>query len=202
MKHVFNPDTPLMRALSALFDWGALSLTAVVCALPLVTAGTALSALYGTLSQPEAAGLVDFLRRFRRDLRRTVVLWLTVLAAGGVLALDVWIVARMPAGVRIPLWGGVFFLGLCLLLAGTVLFPLAASAPEASCKALWRRALFLSIDVLPRTLLMLAAAAVPAAVYAGAPRLFWALGLAWVFVWPVLMGKIWVRAAGAYLKMG
>ena len=201
MNHFFDPDTPLMRTLSAMFDWGVLSLTAALCALPLVTAGTSLTALYGTLSQPETAGPADFLRRFRRDLKRTVVLWLSLLAAGGLLALDVGIAARMPAPVRVPLWGGLFFLGLCLLLAGTVLFPLAASAPEAPFRALWKRALFLSIARLPRTLVMLAAAAFPAGVYAAAPVLFWALGLVWLFVWPVLTVRIWLRVGGAYLRM-
>lgn len=201
MSRFFDPDAPLMRLLAAMFDWAALSLTAVLCALPLVTAGPVLSALYGTAALPEGAGPRAFLRLFRRVFRKAALLWLSALAAAGLLAADVWIVAKMPPAVRIPLWGGLFFLGLCLLLAGTVVFPLAASAPEAPFAALWRRAFFLAVARLPRTLAMLAAAAVPGMVYAVSPTVFYALGLLWVFAWPALTARLWVRLGGGRLKM-
>lgn len=199
MNRFFDPDAPLMRLLAAAFDWAALSLTAVLCALPLVTAGASLSALYGAAALSEGPG--TFLRLFRRVFRKATLLWLSLLAAGALLAGDVWIVSRMSPAVRVPLWGGLFFLGLCLLLAGAAVFPLAASAPEAPLSALWRRAFFLAVARLPRTLAMLAAAAVPAGVFALSPTGFYALGLAWVFLWPALTARLWVRLGGDYLRM-
>lgn len=199
MNRFFDPDAPLMRFLAAVFDWAVLSLTAVLCALPVATAGAALSALYGAAALPGGAGA--FLRIFRRVLRKASLLWLSFLAAAGLLAADVWIVAKMPPAVRIPLWGGLFFLGLCLLLAGTAVFPLASSAPEAPLAALWRRAFFLAVARLPRTLAMLAVAAVPGGVFAVSPKLFYALGLVWLFAWPALTARLWVHLGGDYLNM-
>lgn len=201
MSRFFDSDAPLMRLLASMFDWAALSLTAVLCALPVVTAGTALSALYAAAARPEDAGPKAFLRLFRRTFRTTSLLWLSALAAAGLLAADVRIVAEMPPAVRIPLWGGLFFLGLCLLLAGTAVFPLASSVPEASFAALWRWAFFLAVARLPRTLAMLAAAAAPGAVYALSPTVFYALGLLWIFAWPALTARLWVRLGGDYLNM-
>ena len=89
MSRFFDSDAPLMRLLASMFDWAALSLTAVLCALPVVTAGTALSALYAAAARPEDAGPKAFLRLFRRTFRTTSLLWLSALAGGGVGAADV-----------------------------------------------------------------------------------------------------------------
>lgn len=200
MSRFFDPESPLSRALSAVFDWAALSLTAAVCALPLITAGASVSALYA-VAQTENAGPGDFLRRFRRDLRRTLPLGISFLAAAGLLAADFFIIFRMPPAVRAPLWGGLFFLGACLLLAGTVVFPLATSATGVPWTALWKRALLLSIAKLPRTLAMLAAAAAPLLTLAGGSFLFLCLWPVWLFIWPLLIVKIWFRLGGSYLTM-
>lgn len=196
MAHLFDPDSPLMELLSRVFDGIVLSVTALVCALPLVTAGPSVVALYAVLAEEERGGSADvwdFFRQFCRCWKPAAVDGLIFWAAGTLLFFDVQIVGAMAPGVRVPLWAGLFFLGLCLLLAEISLVPLTAADPTAAFFPRWRRALLLGIARLPRTLAMLAAAAAPLAVLVWSPKWFLGLCFLWIFFWPAFTLRLWVR---------
>lgn len=196
MAHLFDPDSPLMELLSRVFDGILLSVTALVCALPVVTAGPSAVALYAVLAEENRGGSVgvgDFFRQLRRCWKPAAVDGLVFWAVGYLLFFDVQIVGAMASGVRVMLWAGLFFLALCLLLAGISLVPLTAADPTAAFFPRWRRALLVGIARLPRTLAMLAAAAAPLAVLAWSPKWFLGLGFLWIFFWPAFTLRLWVR---------
>lgn len=203
MSHFFDPDAPIMRALSAVFDFMVLSLVTLVCAAPLVTAGASMAALYAAMAEHTAGGvggLRVFFRQFRRCFRKATVLWLTLLATGALLVLDLRIVGTMASAVRVLLWGGLFFLIACLLLSGVYLFPLAALDPAVPFLSLWKRAWFLGIARLPQSLAMAAMAAVPAAAMLFAPYWFIVLTPVWLLFWPALTMYLWARLTDRFLR--
>lgn len=196
---LFDPETPLMRGLSTLFDWFVLSLTALLCALPLFTAGTSAAALYAVMlrrRQGGSGGLRLFFRQFRRCFPKAALGQLAWMGAAALLTADSRIVSSMPAAVRVPLWAGLFFLAACLALAGAMAIPLTALDPAVPFFQLWKRALFLGIARLPRVLLMLGAAAAPAVVFFLSPVWFFALGPVWLFLWPAATVFLWVLLTG------
>ena len=50
MRRLFDPDSPVMSALSSLMDFFVLSLLTLMCSLPVITAGAAWCALYGSMA--------------------------------------------------------------------------------------------------------------------------------------------------------
>lgn len=196
MSRLFDPDAPLMRGLSALMDWFVLSFLAVICALPVFTAGASACALYGAmagLSRGETAPVRCFFSQFRRCFRRSVPCTLAVLAAAYFLYLDTQAVAAIPPTLRIIFWAALFFFALCLLLSAVFLPPLIWRDPARSFSALWKTSLILGIGCLPRALAVLALAAVPLGVLLVFPTWFLGLSFLWTFLWPALTGFVWVR---------
>jgi len=152
-----------MRALSDLFTLLKLNLLTLLCCLPLVTAGAALTALHycllKMLDQEEGKILPMYFGQFKENLRPMLLPWLILAGAAAVLFLDLRI---FPAGngalsglMRIPVFLGLFLLhGLCQWI-----FPLAAVLDNGT-GAKFRNALLMMTGALPRTLAMMAVSAV------------------------------------------
>ncbi len=195
MSRLFDPHSPLMELLSRAFDHMAVSLLALLCALPVVTAGASAAALYAVssdVSNGGSGGAQAFWLHLRQS-GRAGRLWLTLPAALLVLAADLPIIASMSGAFRLFFGTGVSFLALSLLLGGVFFIPLAVAAPNASWKTLWKRALFLGIARLPHALAVLAALALPPVMLALWPRWFFALGFLWIFYYPAALAGGWVR---------
>ena len=202
MSHFFDPDTPLMRTLSTLFDLLVLSLLFLLCSIPLVTIGASLTALYGScarLASGESAGAAEFFRLFRGRFKRSTLVWLAFWAAAVFLYLDGRVIALLPVPARIALWAGLFFLALCLLLAALLLFPLLDAQPQQPLLPLARRALFTAIARLPQSLLLLLLAALPFMVLLTSPTFFLSLSFLWLFFWPGLVTYFHVRLMGRFI---
>lgn len=152
-----------MRALSDLFTLLKLNLLTLLCCLPLVTAGAALTALHyclmKMLDQEEGKIVPQYLGQFRENLSSMMLPWLILAGAAGVLFLDLKI---FPAGsggmsglLRIPVYLGFFLLhGICQWI-----FPLAAVL-DNSAGAKFRNALLMMTGAFPRTLAMMTLSAV------------------------------------------
>lgn len=152
-----------MRALSDLFTLLKLNLLTLLCCLPLVTAGAALTALHycliKMLDQEEGRIVPQYLGQFRENLRPMLLPWLILAGAAGVLLLDLRIFPAGSGGIyglmRIPVYLGLFLLhGICQWI-----FPLAAVL-DNTLGAKFRNALLMTTGALPRTLAMMALSAI------------------------------------------
>lgn len=89
-----NPDNPILAALSRAWDVLIAGLLFILCALPVVTFGAALTALYTTLmaiSKDECGSVVKkYISTFASEFRIATKVWLLLLAAGVLLAADIW----------------------------------------------------------------------------------------------------------------
>lgn len=96
----FSIDSPFSRALSFIGDLMILNILFLLCCIPVVTIGASASALY-TVTMRMAAkddrGIVKpFLKAFRENLGKSVVLWLVFLVFGAVIALGISVMYLNP----------------------------------------------------------------------------------------------------------
>ena len=154
----FVIDSPVMRFLGRIGDIIILNLIFVVTALPVVTVGMALSALY-TVAMKLARGedpsvLREYIRAFWRNRKPATICWLIMAAAGALIFLDFRL-----AGA----FGGVLYTVVRLLLAMIFgvwmltflyLFPYIARFENTVFHSV-KNALFLSAAHLPSTVMML-----------------------------------------------
>ena len=74
MKSLFNLDNPVMQFLSRAADIMLLNMLTLVCSLPIITAGAALSALHKVgqdiVFETEGGGLVPFFQAFRGNFKQ------------------------------------------------------------------------------------------------------------------------------------
>lgn len=99
MRDLFNPDNALMSFLTKMAYSAYLNILWLLCSLPVVTMGAATTALfYVTLKMAEDRddGLTGmFFRAFRQNFVPATKLWLILLGAGGFLAVDGYVMARL-----------------------------------------------------------------------------------------------------------
>lgn len=158
MKNLFNLDNPVFQVLSRIADLAVLSVTCLVCCLPVVTIGPALAALNKTvydLTMDRCGGILrTYFRSFRANLRQGMVAGLLGLLAVAALVCDFLL-------LRLYYTGGAYTFLICLiyLLGFLVLGVLAYLMPligryENRLSQHFQNALILCVRYLPKTIAM------------------------------------------------
>lgn len=92
MSKIFDMDNPVMRALSRMADLMILNLLALVCCLPVVTAGASLTAMYYVelkwVRKEEGYIVKPFFQQFKANFRQATGEWLIILLVGFILYVD------------------------------------------------------------------------------------------------------------------
>lgn len=185
MGKLFNPDSPIMSALSKAGDWVILNILTVICSLPLITLGTAAAALYdamGRLQRDEGRIYRAFFLAFRSNFKQATVQWLVLLAAGVLLGTCLYFYLNAT-----------YALGKALLLVTTLLiflwcavaawvFPLQAKFYNTVRNTL-RNALLCAVGYLPRTLVMVVLNMAPWALLVLQPAVFYRSSIAVILIW-------------------
>ncbi len=154
MKWFFDMDNPVMKTLSVAADLIVLNLLALLCALPVVTAGASLTALFDQcirmVRMEDSSVARGFFRAFRANFRKATLLWLLFLALGLLLWLDYEAAALYIPVMRV----GILALALLWLAALHYVFALLARY-ENPLRATLKNAFVLLVACFPRTLGML-----------------------------------------------
>ena len=133
MKRLFDMDNPLMQALGILADLMVLNLLTIVCSLPVLTAGAALTAL----------------NAFRENFSKGVGLGMLFTLVLLVLLADFWAATRWMPVLR-PVFAA---LALLTLMLGQYAFALLARYENTLLETL-KNACLLAVGYFPRTLAM------------------------------------------------
>lgn len=164
---LFDIDNPVMRSLSKVADLVILNLLFLVCCLPIVTIGPALTALYCVtmkLVRDEEGSIVkDFFQSFRLNFRQGVGIHLLLLLATAILAADLWFVlySKVDHGAMgYILFGVAAFLGVITVMTLLYVYPVLAKFDNTIGKTLIV-ALTLAIRHLPTTLILAIIVAIP-----------------------------------------
>jgi len=158
MNRLFNLDSPIMVFLGRIGDLIWLNVLTMICCIPVITIGPAVTALYYVsvkLIRNEEGYLTrNFFKSFKQNFLQATVLWLLMLLIGGVAAADFYFLA-VAQGSFMPVFRiALYVVFLILLCSGIYWFPLL-SRFENSLKNIIKNSFLLSIMYFPRTLLIL-----------------------------------------------
>ena len=99
MRWLFDIENPVMHYIIKIFDCMCLSILWLICCLPIFTAGAATAALYATvhryIRKEEGHLLRTFLGAIRENWKRSILVWLVVLAVGLLLGVDMLVFRTM-----------------------------------------------------------------------------------------------------------
>ena len=98
----FSMDSPFVRIMAKIADFMILNLLFIVCSLPIVTMGAAITAMYDVLTRMdtrrEVPAAQGFLKAFNGNFKKATKLWLIVLAVIAFLCFDIYLMlVKVPA---------------------------------------------------------------------------------------------------------
>ncbi len=157
MRRLFDMENPFMRAMAVAWDLLALNLLTLVCCLPVITAGAAVTAMHDIVirivRQEEAYIVRPFFRSFAANLKKATLLWLLILLAAALLYVDYLAALATVPVLRV----GVAAIAVLVLAVSQYAFALLARY-ENTLRGTLKNAAVLMVSYFPRTLCMAAAA--------------------------------------------
>ena len=95
--NIFSMDNALFRAIDKFVDLIWLNLLTVVCALPIITAGASLTAMYHVLikraMKEEGTITVPFFRAFRSNFKNATCIWILALLIFAIYAYNIYLLS-------------------------------------------------------------------------------------------------------------
>lgn len=164
MDKIIDIDSPFVRTVNKITDLVVLNLWTLLCSIPIITIGASFSAAHYVALKlrrnEEGYTTREFFKAFKQNFKKATLIWLIILFAIIVLALDFYIMRNMDLGIPKIVQGVIMVV--TALLACTVMwvFPLQAKF-ENTIKQTIKNAFSLSMIQAPRTLLMLVMHALP-----------------------------------------
>lgn len=127
---LFDVENPVWRFVGNIADMFLLSVLWYLCCIPIFTAGAGTTAMYYVTmkltANQEGYTLPSFWQSFRRNFRQASILWLGVLAIGGVLAADIFWAVSGGSPFGFYLLPAFAVMALLFLMVVSFLFPLLA----------------------------------------------------------------------------
>lgn len=158
-----DPNSRTWQAFGLATDVVIINALTIVCSLPVVTAGAALSAAHGTLlemvREEGSKPVRTYFSYVARTWKTASTGWLLVLAVAALLAWEYWALGRMDGGLAFVAQAGVLAGAIVVALWVVWFFPLASRGEGFRRTA--KLAALLGIGKLPRTLLGLVWLAIP-----------------------------------------
>lgn len=180
---LFDPEAPLMRALSGFADLIVLNVLWLLCSLPVVTLGVSTAALYTVtlrmLRQEGGGAARSFFRAFRENFRKATLLWLIFLAAAALWVVEFILCRGESAGLAVLAPFGLLFL--LWVFTVSYVFPLQARFENPVGRTL-QNALLMSFAHLPYTLVFAVLNTFPLWLFLLKTELFWQLSFLWLSI--------------------
>lgn len=157
MGKIFDMDSPFMRFLNRVADLLILNILVMICCIPIITVGAAVTAMHYVLLKivrnEEGYLLKGFFKSFVRNFKQATLAWLLMLVVAAVYVGDSLIFRY--SGVEFPkaLVIAVVAVGVIALMIAVYIFPLIARF-ENTTKNTFRNAAILAFANLPRTIAM------------------------------------------------
>ena len=158
MNRFFQPDNPIMRFLSKFCDLMFLNSLFLLSCIPIITIGTAISALYYMVlkmhNDEEPSIAKGYFKAFRGKFRQVTLIWIPLLFLFFFFGTDLYIIYHVIDPkynwLQVPVWIILFILVSILIYA----FPLLSSF-ESSVGQLLKNSVLLSISNIPTTIFII-----------------------------------------------
>lgn len=125
---VFDMDNPLMRVLGTGTDLIILNAVTVLCMVPVVTYGAALTArddiLWHMVRGEETYIIKSYFKSFKRNLRQGTLMGIFFLILAGLLVFDFNMVRAVPAAQSLIYYAIILFVAVFVLAVGIYAFAL------------------------------------------------------------------------------
>lgn len=170
MGKLFDLDSPIMRLLSKVADLMIVNFLTLLCCIPIVTIGAAMSAAHYVLLKlkRDEEGYItkDFFRAFKENFKQATIMWLIFLLIFAVLIGD-YLIITYNTVVEIPFFVQAIILVIGILAVFTMTWVFAVQAKFVNTvKNTMKNALMLSILNLFRTILMIIVSVIPGLIFA------------------------------------
>ena len=155
---LFDLDGPLMTVLNKIADMMILNLLAIICCLPIFTAGAAFTALHYVclkiVRNEEGYIAKSFFKAFKENFKQATVIWMIMLLAILLLVADFWMIKEF--NLELGYWfrvvlGAVFVL---VIFTATFVFATLARFSNTTMQTI-KNAFAMSILQFPKTILMI-----------------------------------------------
>lgn len=153
---LFDLDSPIMRTLSRVADLMLLNALALICCIPVVTAGASFTAMHYVslkLARGEEGYIAkSFFKSFKQNFRQATVIWLIFLLVLAVLIGD-YIIMGNVEGISNVIRVIVTIVAIIVLFTSTFVFPVLAKF-DNTIGATIKNAFVISLIQFPKTILM------------------------------------------------
>ncbi len=160
----FNLDSPLMNFLGKMADLMWLNILTMICCIPVITAGAALTAMHymalKIIRDEECYITKGYFKSFKENFVQATLIWLILAAVTAIIAGDFYIILNAEIELHNIFKIILVFIAVCVLFTATFVFPMLAKF-ENNIKNTFKNALFMSVWQFPRTVLMIVMAAAP-----------------------------------------
>ena len=187
MKNIFSYDSKLIIMLEGVANTMLLNLLFLVCCVPVITIGAALTALFSgcrALMNDEAC-FKAFFRSFRSGFKRSTLAWLILLPVLLVLAItahSVWV--YMNAGLKMGAFTLVVaMLGLVIVLSVSMMTFLFYSRFECTLRQLLKNGLYMTLAYFVRAVVIGLINWAPVLMFFLVPYTFMQLTIIYIVLW-------------------
>lgn len=160
----FDLDSPLMQGLSKMADMMILNLLTLLCCLPIITVGPALTALnYMALKivrNEECYIVRGYFKSFKENFRQSVIIWILLLIVALLLVMDFYIMISAESETGSIMQILIFVAAIFWLCTSLYVFPVLARF-QNTIKATVKNAFLMSVMQFPKTVVMAVAYLIP-----------------------------------------
>lgn len=186
MRGYFRIDNPFFSFLSRVADLMLINLLCLLCCVPVVTVGAAVTAankvIYDIHHQQDSGIILSFISAFRENFKQATLGWIAYLVTLAFLALDFLLVrANCTGGIALALCM-IIAIAVALVLANMCYFFSFLSRYQNTCSRHIYNSFLLSLGELPRTVLLVGLQLFPVIVYLLSPMLLFNTLLGWLLI--------------------
>ncbi len=161
---IFDLDGPLMSILNKIADMMILNILAIICCLPIFTAGAAFTALHYVclkiVRNEEGYIAKSFFKAFKENFKQATIIWLVALVAILLLVADFWLIKEFE--LELGYWFKVVLTAVFVLVIFTTTFVFAALARFSNTTLQTiKNAFAMSVLQFPKTILMIIVYMIP-----------------------------------------
>ena len=165
MGGIFNLDSPLMQGLDKVANLMLLNILAMICCIPIFTAGASLTALHymslKIVRGEECYIMRGFFKSFKQNFKQATIVWLLLIVAVLFIIFDYTVIGFSEEG-GIAYWYGVVVGAFAIFIAftATMVFPIMAKFSNTTIRTI-KNAMAISVLKFPQTILMLIMYSIP-----------------------------------------
>ena len=192
MGKLFNPDSPIMQGLIKISDMVVLNFICLICCIPIVTIGAAVTALYdavGRMMREEGGIYKAFFKAFASNFKQATAQWLILLVTGGLLAMCLYFYQNLPGGMGRALLLVTVLMAFIWCAVTAWVFPLQSRFYN-SVKDTFRNALLCAVAYLPRTIVMVVLNIFPWVLAVLYPVFFFRSSVLYIVIWFAMAAAI------------